>query len=259
MAGVNRKPLQGVSNIVRFNWHYYAAGLLCLGAGMAVRPYLAGAANVLVLGLVLMAGLSMVISLAVSLYVYDLSGLYAFTWLRELPGAPGATLVNIHAGFDETSALLQQRYPRATWRVFDFYDPRKHTEISIRRARKAYAAFPGTQAVATGGLPLPAGSVDGVLLILAAHEIRDPAERIGFFAQLHAALRPGGKVVVVEHLRDGYNLAAYHFGFFHFYARRTWLHAFGAAGLQLVAETKITPFVSVFTLQKNDTMMDVIK
>lgn len=251
MAGVNRKPLQGVSNIVRFNWHYYAAGLLCLGAGVAVRPFLAGTANGVVLGLVLAAGVSMVVSLAVSLYVYDLSELYAFTWLRGLSGAPGTTLVNIHAGFDETSALLRQRYPQAAWKVFDFYDPARHTEISIRRARKAYPAFPGTQAVATGGLPLPAGSVDGVLLILAAHEIRDPAERVHFFAQLHAALRPGGKVVVVEHLRDGYNLAAYHVGFFHFYSRRTWQHAFAAAGLQLVEETKITPFVSVFTLRKN--------
>ncbi|CAA9270236.1 MAG: hypothetical protein AVDCRST_MAG56-3001 [uncultured Cytophagales bacterium] len=253
MAGVNRKPLQGVSNIVWFNWHYYAAGLVFLGAGVAVRPFLTGAANAGVLGLVLAAGVSMTVSLAVSLYVYDLSGLYALGWLRGLPEAPGTNLVNIHAGFDETSALLRQRYPKATWQVFDFYDPARHTEISIRRARKAYAAFPGTRAVATGRLPLPAGSVDAVLLIMAAHEIRDPAERIAFFAQLRAALRPGGKVVVVEHLRDGYNLAAYHFGFFHFYSRRTWRHAFDAAGLQLVEETKITPFVSVFTLQKNDT------
>jgi hypothetical protein len=172
-----------------------------------------------------------------------------------LPGlfqSPDLRLVNIHAGFDETSALLRGRYPQAALRVLDFYDPRKHTEISIRRARKAYPAFPGTQSVTTEDVTLAAGSADCIFLILAAHEIRDPAERTRFFARLRDALGPGGKVVVMEHLRDWRKFLAYNFGFYHFYPASTWWRAFCQSGLLLVEETKITPFVSVFILKKND-------
>jgi hypothetical protein len=253
MAGINRKPLQGVANIVRFNWHYYATGLLCIGGGLVAQPFLTGPAHLLATALLLMAGLGMIVSLAVSCYVYDLSGLYALAWLPRTFPAPGVRLVNIHAGFDETSALLRERYPQATLRVLDFYDGRKHTEISIRRARKAYAAFPGTQSVTTEDVPLAAGSADYIFLILAAHEIRNPSERTRFLGRLRNALGPGGKVVVVEHLRDWPNFLAYNFGCYHFYPASTWRRAFRAAGLHLAEETKITPFVSVFTLQKDDT------
>ncbi len=253
MAGIKRKPLQGVANIIRFNWHYYAAAILLIGAGLVIKTFLPEWMRTLATLFILLAAFSLVISLAVSCYVYDLSGLYSFGWLPDLPVAQAKSIVNIHAGFDETSALLMHKYPRSALRVLDFYDKSKHTEISIQRARKAYPAFPGTQTITTGNVPLPADSADLIFLILAAHEIRDSGERIHFFAQLQNALRAGGKVVVVEHLRDVYNFVAYTFGFFHFYPRKAWQRAFGKAGLQQVTESKITPFLSVFILQKNGT------
>ncbi len=252
MERLNRKPLQGITNIIRFNWHFYAVALGLLAALAFMQPFLPGELVATVTLFMVLAFLGMVVSLAVSWYVYDQSPLYSLNWMDDLPTKPGMNLVNIHAGFDETSALLQQKYPQANWQVFDFYDPVKHTEVSIKRARKAYPVFTGTQSISTQVVPLASASVDGIFLLLSAHEIRNPAERILFFTQLQVSLRPDGKVIVVEHLRDAYNFAAYTIGFFHFYPRSVWRKTFAQSGLTEVKETKITPFISVFILQKND-------
>lgn len=282
-----RKPGQGVGNIVRFNWHFYVLALALLGglaslragAGPALRPYVDAL-------LLLVAGPTLV-SLLVSAYVYDTSNLYALDWLPDLPAAapdpaaapaaavpdpaaaataphPAAAaalaaaaeagparLVNINAGFDETSALLAHRFPGAGLTVLDFYDPAVHTEVSIRRARAAYPPYPGTRRVAAGQLPLPAGSCQRVFLFMAAHEARQPAQRVALLREVGRLLLPGGQAVVVEHLRDLPNFLAYTVGFLHFYSGREWRRVFRAAGLVVAREQKITPFVSAFTLVRD--------
>ena len=192
--------------------------------------------------------LTTVISLLVSWYVYDRSELYRFEWLPELPA--GSRIVNIHAGFDETSALLARKYPTANMTVLDFYDPALHTEVSIQRARKVYPPYPGTVAVSTDDPLLEDNSVEAVFLLMAAHEIRDAEERARFFQRLHRALKPGGRVVVTEHLRDLPNSLAYSFGVFHFLPYDDWYMTFFAAGFQTVSEEKLTPFLTTFTLTK---------
>ncbi|RYG41354.1 MAG: methyltransferase domain-containing protein, partial [Chitinophagaceae bacterium] len=119
-------------------------------------------------------------------------------------------------------------------------------------ARKAYPLFPGTQKITTGHLPLESGSIDMAFLILAAHEIRKEQERIIFFRELHRALKPGGRIIVVEHLRDLPNFIAYTIGFLHFLSRGTWLKTFSGAGLRVDAQRKINPFINLFILEKND-------
>jgi SAM-dependent methyltransferase len=244
-----RGPFQGVWNIVRFNWHFYAlalgsiVGLVGLGH-RAVGPWAVAAQ--LAAGL---AGASTLISLLVSYYVYDLAGLYALAWAGR--AGVGQVVVNVNAGFDETSSLLAAKLQPAELKVFDFYDPARHTEASIRRARRAYPAYPGTQTVATGRLPLADASVDSVFAILVAHEIRDAAERAQFFGELCRICKPGGQVFVTEHLRDLPNFLAYNLGSFHFHSRASWLQTFAAAGLQLGQELKQTPFISTFVLIKD--------
>ncbi|WP_240635593.1 class I SAM-dependent methyltransferase [Hymenobacter rigui] len=188
-----------------------------------------------------------VVSLLISWYVYDISGLYGFRWL-SCTAAPPQRVVNIHAGFDETSALLRQRFPGAALRVLDFYDPAEHTEISIRRARAAITPYPGTEAVRPAQLSLATASIDLVVVMLAAHEIRHPAQRVAFLCEIGRVLTPNGRAVVVEHLRDSANFMAYTVGFLHFYSRATWLAAFRAGGLRLEREQKLTRFISAFTL-----------
>ena len=250
MAAV-RKPLQGVGNIVRFNWHFYVAVALVLCAEVALRSYLPGLVRWVADGLVFVMLSVTVVSLLVSAYIYDFSSLYSLRWLDDLP--EGATVVNIHAGFDESSALLAERFPSANLTVFDFYDPEKHTEVSIRRARRAYPAFPGTEAVSTDHLPAADHSADLVVLMLAAHEIRQKAERILFFKEVNRITKRGGSVIIVEHLRDRANFQAYTIGFLHFLPKLMWETTFAAAGFKLGSERKLTPFISIFKLEPNGT------
>ncbi len=246
-----RQPFEGVRNIVRFNWHFYAlaaaAGVILLWGCASGEGALRVAACLLFLGV---SGVTLT-SLAVSAYVYDLSGFYDFGWMAELLPAPPAEIVNIHAGFDESSHLLVRRYPGARLRVLDFYDPRTHTEVSIRRARKVSAPYPGTLPVRTSELPLDTSTQDTVFLLLAAHEIRDDAERARFFREVGRALKPSGRVIVTEHLRDTANFLAYSVGAFHFLPRATWLKTFAEAGFHIVRETKPNPFLTTFLLEKH--------
>jgi hypothetical protein len=245
-----RRPFQGVTNIVRFNWHFYLIALACMLFLMAIPTMLPERLTSIAQTVAILIPLPVLISLGVSYYVYDYSGLYNLKWLTALPIRPDARIVNINAGFDETSTLLRQRYPVADLTVFDFYDAEKHTEISIERARSAYKPYPHTHKITTGSIPVKHCSVDFIFNIFSLHEIRNRHERIGFLAQQYTALKPGGRCVVVEHLRDGTNFTAYTIGFLHFFSRQEWHSNFISAGLHTEQVMKVTPFVSVFVLVK---------
>jgi ubiquinone/menaquinone biosynthesis C-methylase UbiE len=252
MEGV-RGSFQGIGNVVRFNWHFYMVALAALVvlafAAIITSGWLQALSVVAFLGAFLLT----TVSLAVTYWVYDLSSLYSMNWLNSINMASGDVLVNINAGFDETSALLCHKYPNAKLKVLDFYDPIKHTEVSIKRARKAYPPYPGTVSVTNTKLPFADASVNCFVATLAAHEIRDNAERIDFLVEVHRILKGDGKVVLTEHLRDTANFMAYNFGAFHFHSRATWLGNFKAAGFTLQQEIKSTPFISTFILCKNGT------
>ncbi len=249
--GKVRKPLQGVSNIVRFNWHFYALSLGVLSVLLIFYFYLSQPFKFLTTVLFFGIVLTNLITLLVSFYVYDLSDLYKLNWMSELRTAKKSEIVNLNAGFDETSELLQEKFKDARLSVFDFYDPAKHTEISIERARKAYPPYPHTIQMTTDYLPLADNSADQIFAVLSAHEIRDETERKLFFAEIKRVLKPGGQIIVTEHLRDTANFLAYSIGFFHFHSKAVWHKTFHSAGLKVSAEIKITPFITTFILEKN--------
>lgn len=246
MEKINRTPFQGIGNIIRFNWHFYVLFLLLLVVGLLFTQY------ILTRWMLCGAAVATLLSLLISWYIYDRSGLYTLQWLDDL-GLRPRHMVNIHAGFDETSQLLAYKYPEARLQVFDFYNPEMHTEVSIERARKRYAPYAGTKMISTAAVPLEPASVDVVFLLLAAHEIRDDEERATFFKELHRCLAANGKIVVLEHLRDVPNFIAYTIGFLHFFSRASWKKIFSSAQLQVENEKKITPFLSAYILQKNGT------
>ena len=246
-----RKPFQGVWNIIRFNWHFYVLSFGLLTLSLLLATCLNNPFQLYCYILCLVILIPILISLSVSFYVYDLSGLYSFNWLNEQSINENSKIVTINAGFDETTLLLKDKFSNAEFFTFDFYNPLKHTEPSIKRARKAYPLLPGTQQVTTNSLPLQDNFADAIFIILAAHEIRNKAERIGFFKELKRVLKPSGQIILTEHLRDTPNFLAYNIGFLHFYSKSSWLNTFQAAQLQLKKEIKITPFISTFILQKN--------
>ncbi|MFN0277090.1 MAG: class I SAM-dependent methyltransferase [Pyrinomonadaceae bacterium] len=247
-----RGPFQGVSNIVRFNWPFYMLSVSALITLSFVYFFSTGILSMLAGIFLVMTAFATFSSLFVSWYIYDLSELYSLNWLGDV-GAGDIAIVNINAGFDETSVLLSERYKGAELIVYDFFDPLKHTEPSIRRARRAYPPYPSTQPVSINHIPLQNDSVDSIFAIMSAHEIRDSKERVEFFAQLERILSPDGNLIVVEHLRDTANLMAYNIGAFHFHSRATWKSTFEAASLNIRKEVRITPFVTAFFLGKNGT------
>jgi SAM-dependent methyltransferase len=184
----------------------------------------------------------------VSAYVYDYSGYYNFGWLKKFAIADSGTnlFLNINAGFDETSFIIKHLYPQSDLKVFDFYDAARHTEPAIIRARKVSLVYPDTRQMSTGSIPLPDNSADIIFLLSAAHEIRTQGEKIQFLKECHRVCKAGGQVIMVEHLRDFPNFLAFTVGFTHFFSRRTWRRAFEGAGFSSFAETKFTPFMSVF-------------
>ncbi|MEM6768481.1 MAG: class I SAM-dependent methyltransferase, partial [Bacteroidota bacterium] len=188
---------------------------------------------------------SLLITLVVSGYVYDVSDLYQ---LNFLPTSSPKSILNIHAGFDEVSPILKSKFPKSKLTICDFYDPGLHTEVSIKRARKAYPPSADTIKVKTNSLPFADNSYDIIVAFLAAHEIRDEAERISFFRELMRVSTSEGQIMVTEHLRDLPNFLAYNMGFFHFHTKSVWLDTFEQAGLRLEEEIKTTPFISTFIL-----------
>lgn len=184
----------------------------------------------------------------VSAYVYDFSGFYKFNWLSKQVNDDTSIkqIVNINAGFDETSFIIENKFPHADIKVFDFYNAKQHTEPAIKRARKVSLVYPDTQQIASNSIPLKDNSADIIFLLSAVHEIRSHEEKVQFLKECHRICKREGKVIMVEHLRDFPNFLAFSVGFTHFFPRSTWKNAFESAGFSSFRETKFTPFMSIF-------------
>lgn len=236
--------LAGVRMILRYNWPLYAAGIATVAVGTAAatflhRPLLRAAAA----AAAVVAGWLAVASLAASWWVYDRSELYRWTWLpRTLPTIPRGVLV-IHSGLDEASMHVTATWPSAEVQSVDVHGGSGATTASLRRARTRVGR-------ATDPCPLEPVEFDAVVALLAAHEIRDADARTNLFVDLHDRLRPGGRLILVEHVRDLANALAYGPAIGHFYPVHEWRRAIDASGMQLRTTERITPFVVLLIAEK---------
>ncbi|HEV8286245.1 MAG TPA: methyltransferase domain-containing protein [Chitinophagaceae bacterium] len=244
---LKRRKFQGVLNILSFNRHFYVLGLAVL-AILIASDLLIEWPDIL-FSLIIIAFLyGLIMPLVVSAYVYDFSGYYKFHWLKNLISNNERVklIVNINAGFDETSFIIKNMFPQSDLRVFDFYNAKQHTEPAIKRARKVSLIYPNTQQIASNSIPVKDNTVDIIFLLSAVHEIRLHEEKIQFLKECYRLCKPDGKVIMVEHLRDFPNFLAFSVGFTHFFSRSVWKNAFEHAGFSSFQETKFTPFMSVF-------------
>ncbi|GGH01646.1 hypothetical protein GCM10007415_42200 [Parapedobacter pyrenivorans] len=249
---VKRKAYQGVANIVRFNWHFYAMAGMAIATAWIWTGVFPNDIQHLVIIAITLAAFTILISLMISFYVYDLSGLYRMRWLDRVGIPEGQPhILNIHAGFDETSGILKQKYGESAVTICDFYNPEIHTEVSIKRARKAYPPDSKTIPATTDSLPFSDRAFNLVVVMLAAHEIRNREEQTRFFREINRIITTKGNVAVTEHLRDLNNFLAFSIGFFHFFPRTSWLQTFRAAGLNVKQEIRSTPFIRTFILEKH--------
>jgi SAM-dependent methyltransferase len=239
----------GALRIFLYNWPTYAgtwlgaAAVVALAAAIAPRLLWLAA-----LGSGLAATWSAV-SLLVSLYVYDRSELVSGAWVPRLLDPATRTWATVHAGLDAEVELDRVMPGRCVARL-DIFDPRVMTSPSITRARGITAASREASRCEPTALALEDAACDAVVVAFTAHEIRDRSAREAFFDELRRSLRPGGKVLLVEHLRDLPNFAAFGPGYLHFVARSEWLRLAAHAKLAVAGETRITPFVMALTLQR---------
>jgi hypothetical protein len=245
-----RGPYQGVLQILHFNWRMYLATGAGLIVAVATWPVLSFAGRAALLAVVAPALFWMVASLVVSHYVYDRFPLYDLHWLaRTLAHAP-RRWINLHAGWDETSQLLQAIFPDAVGEAVDLFDPVVMTEASIRQARKSSCSAIPTTPARYDALPFESGTVDAAFVIFAAHELRGHEQRVKFFGEVARVLTSGGECLLVEHTRDAWNFLAFGPGFLHFFPQRAWRHAARLAGLKVRSEFAMTPFVHVFVMRR---------
>lgn len=134
------------------------------------------------------------------------------------------------------------------WITLDHFDPKQMTEASIRRARQLYPPTAGTVSAPFDAWPVESSSADVVLGLLAIHEFRSENERTRWFAEARRSLKPDGRVVIAEHLRDPASFLAYGPGFLHFHSAASWRRCWEAAGLRAHDEFNVTPWVRFFVL-----------
>lgn len=245
-----RKRYQGVFNIVRFNPYFFivaaAVGVLLVTSLCILSGWLSILLGLCLVGLIY----SLVASLAVSHWIYDLSDIYTLPWVSDTASDRESIWLNINAGFDEVTPVLRNQYPHEKLRIMDFYDPQKHTEASIARARAIYPQPEETEKISCHSLPAADVSIDRIIGMFSIHEIRDRGERITMLRELHRVLTEEGEIYITEHLRDVSNFAAYSLGALHFHSKKEWLNNFRESKLVVKTEVKTTPFVTTFILTK---------
>jgi len=245
---LDRKPFQGVLNIIRFNSWKYIFSLTLLLVACCLYFYSNPLCHSLLLVLILVIVFFLSISILISYCIYDYSTLYHLTWL---PNLEKHTVLNVNAGFDEVSDFLKVKFPEISLVKSDFFDSKRHTEPSIKRARKIYPPQADLVSIKTEKIDFESNKFDSIILFFAAHEVRNEQERIAFFKELNRVLKNDGKIYVTEHLRDWVNFIPYSFDIFHFYSKNNWYKTFKLSDLKIEKEIKTTPFVTTFILTKN--------
>jgi len=245
----NRSHFSGLSRVISFNWPLYLAALVAVLALLVVAFLPSVGVVISRFAVILLVGVSLqtVASLIASHWVYDLSALRDWSWLKKSVGSP-KRIVLVHAGYDETGGELERVFPASEILTVDFYSALERREPSIVRAQKLFPTDAVPIANTLSNWPLADHSVDLVLVAFAAHEVRDYDKRVMLFKEMRRILNSTGQVMLVEHVRDLANFLAYGVGAFHFLAGSDWIRCTEAAELHIHTQFKITPFVRVFEL-----------
>jgi len=245
---MTRGPFTGVTRVVLFNWPIFLAVDLTILAGVLWGCFASQHAWI---GWVVAGGglLAEIVTLGMTWWIYDRSPLYRFDWLTPMV-EPGDRLLNVTVGFDESTEPLRERFPDCEVTTVALEGP-EVGGASVERARRTAPVAGDACQIGVRDWPPASEPFDLALFFFAAHEVRDLTNRQSLFQSAAHWVRPGGKAVVVEHLRDGWNGMIYGFGAWHFLPHADWLRTFEGIW-KLDQEQTCTRWIRIFTLRKRE-------
>lgn len=158
--------------------------------------------------------------------------------------------LNLTTGFDDSTGRLRTTTPGAGTAI-DVFDATRSSAAALRRARASFPPSGPSVQIADLAITIEPASVDIVFLLMSAHETHGH-DRTALFAAAHHGLVAGGRVVVVEHLRDLANILAFGPGAWHFSRRGDWIETAAGAGLELLDERRLDPWVTGFVFGRGE-------
>jgi SAM-dependent methyltransferase len=250
-APADRRP----SPLWYFGWAAYVNRRGYLRALAAGAP-----ASLLLLALRLPAAAAALIAVGALVLLFSLAGIYrmygppAARYLRrllDLGGVPAtATIADLHIGTWRTSHLLVELRPRARLHSVDCWNVEgPPAEANVRQLhelepRPLCPTFT-TLAARAFRVPLPTASCDAVVLGFGIHELPPGGPRERIFDEARRLVRPGGKLLLFEHLVDLENFAIFGPGIDHWPRRHDW-RALLAARFPTVTHERARQGVDLF-------------
>lgn len=200
-----------------------------------------------------LAGLGAVVQTSVALFatwrVFGPDAPGRWEWIRSAASSSRSWL-NLTTGFDDSTGWLRITAPGAGTAI-DVFDPTRRHAAALGRARSSFPPPGPPVRIADLTDTIQPASVDIVFLLMSAHETHGH-DRAALFAAAHRALVAGGRVVVVEHLRDLANILAFGPGAWHFSGRGDWIASAAGAGLELLDERRLDPWVTGFVFGRGE-------
>jgi len=239
----------GVGEIVRYNWTQYLAGICAVTIlmGLAVAAHSLELAWWYMVPLAAGAALALwwlLASLVASWWVYDLSGIRPYGWLRQMVKSPAGRWAYVHTGLDECGYKMRNEPGAGQGMILDTFDAGTMTEVSVRRARQITSVERRPDAECRwDAWPTKGNQLDTIYFIFAAHELRQAIDRENLFKEAARSLALSGQIVLVEHVRDWRNFLAYGPGFMHFWPEKEWDRLAAEAGLMISHRGRKAGFV----------------
>src|SRR5258706_1391223 len=139
----DRRPFQGLLQILRFKWPYYATSITGLVLAAAVLSLGTLLRSVVTLGWAvwLVVAWWTIASLAASHVIYDRSPLMKWRWVAGLLPERPLRWANIHSGLDESTLALRSLFRESNGVVLDIFDGGREDSSCHCSARSG--ALPG--------------------------------------------------------------------------------------------------------------------
>lgn len=240
----------GMLRVVQFNAPLYLAAAVTVAIlfFLIMQPHFGLNLKVILLVIALAIVLQTLASLVASHWIYDLSPLKTWEFLRKIGDDNKRQIVNVHSGYDETSGALRKQFSVSNIATIDLFPALGRREPSIVKARELYPPLTPSVCTSIDNWPIADSSVDLILIAFAAHELRDAAKRELLFAQASKVLNEHGRIVLVEHVRDLANFIAFGPGFMHFLPLSEWIRCAKVSNLKIDKQYRITPLIAVLEL-----------